>query len=105
MQYTPYIKTITDRIIETINPLKIILFGSYAYGTPTPNSDIDLFVLMESSEKPVRRRMALSKLFLNREQPIDLIVYTPIELAQKISHKDRFVSEVLNNGAVLYDRT
>ncbi len=104
MHDIPYIKTITDRLIEAINPLKIILFGSYAYGNPTPNSDIDLFVVMESAEKPVRRRMLLSKLFLNREKPIDLIVYTPAELAQKISTNDSFISEIINNGAVLYDR-
>lgn len=105
MTQLPYIKTITDKLVSSINPLKIILFGSYAYGTQTPNSDIDICVVMNSTEKPVKRRISRSKLFLNREQPIDLIVYTPEELEQKLSSDDGFVREIVTNGSVLYDRS
>jgi predicted nucleotidyltransferase len=105
MNQIPYIKTITDKLVANINPLKIILFGSYAYGTQTSNSDIDICVVMNSTEKPVRRRINLSKLFLTREQPIDIIVYTPEELEQKLSNNDGFVREIVTNGEVLYDRS
>jgi len=42
-----YIQTLTSAIVEKINPEKVILFGSYAYGNPTFKSDIDLLVIMD----------------------------------------------------------
>lgn len=54
---------ITQRIVETCHPEKVILFGSYAYGTPHENSDIDLFVIMDPSDAAVLRFMAIETKF------------------------------------------
>ena len=98
-----YIDYVANKIIDNINPLKVILFGSYAYGTPKSNSDIDFFILMESQEKPVKRRINVSKLFLDRDYPLDFIVYNPVEYQKKIEQNDSFIKEI-NKGKVLYER-
>ncbi len=59
-------KTITDitrKIAESLNPEKIILFGSYAWGKPDKDSDLDLFVIMESTERPIKRATSIRDLF------------------------------------------
>jgi HEPN domain-containing protein len=78
-----FIKKAVEKIKMSINPEKIILFGSYAYGNPDISSDIDFFILLNSYEKPVKRRIKVSKLFLDREYPLDFIVYNQEELSEE----------------------
>lgn len=95
---------ITRRIVERFDPECIILFGSYAYGTPTAYSDLDLFVIMESDEPlfpRIGRVAAAAKIpFL----PMDVIVRTPAEVEQRLQMGDSFTAEILNRGRVLYER-
>ena len=51
-----YINTITKAIVERVNPEKVILFGSYAYGTPSKESDIDILVILKDSSLPRYKR-------------------------------------------------
>jgi uncharacterized protein len=109
---SPYFLPVTDeilaeivrRIVEKFDPEKIILFGSYAYGRPHQDSDVDLFVVMESSQRQVEREVAVSLLILPRPFPIDVIVRTPEEVEQAIKKGDYFVREILSKGRILYER-
>src|SRR5918912_877425 len=71
---------ITQRIVEKFQPYKVILFGSYAYGTPDLDSDVDLLVVMDSDEpmaQRIRRGMGVAKV---RFLPMGIIVRTPAEV-------------------------
>jgi len=93
-----------QRLAEALRPQKIILFGSYAYGVPTPDSDVDLLVVMETSAPAVERYLAVSRLLRPRPFPVDIIVKTPAEVRQALEAGDPFIREVISQGQVLYER-
>jgi predicted nucleotidyltransferase len=70
--------------------LKIVLFGSYAYGRPSPNSDVDLLVIMPSHNRPVheaaRIQARLPPFF-----PVDLLVRSPNKVRRRIALGDGFM--------------
>jgi uncharacterized protein len=91
------------RIVTTLNPEKIILFGSFAHGNPTPDSDIDLLVIMHTSESSKERSWAVSQLLLPRPFPVDILVRTPEEIESALENKDFFIQGILKHGIVLYE--
>lgn len=94
-----------QRIVSELRPEKIILFGSYAYGNPTPDSDVDLLVIMETKARDVDRYVAVSNLLYPRQFPVDILVKTPKEIeAEKKKRGNFFLREILNKGKVLYER-
>jgi hypothetical protein len=95
---------IVQRIVERFQPQKIILFGSYAYGQPHQDSDIDLFVIMDSDLRPALRCAAVSSACHPGVAPMDIIVRTPAEVEQRLAMGDFFVAEILEKGRVLYER-
>jgi len=95
---------IKDRIVKVFKPVKIILFGSYAYGKPHKFSDIDLFIILETKERPVKRRIMISRLFRDRPLPMDFIIKTPSEVEERLSIGDFFIKKILEKGRVLYER-
>jgi uncharacterized protein len=109
---SPYFLPVTDeilskivrRIVEKFDPEKIILFGSYAYGRPHQDSDVDLFVVMESTLSPAFRGLEICRLIRPRPFPVDIIVKTPSELSAALASGDYFIKEILTNGRVLYER-
>ena len=95
------------RIVVELKPEKIILFGSYAYGNPTPDSDVDLLVIMETKARDVDRYIEVSSLLHPRQFPVDIIVKTPKEVNEAmIGGKDNsfFIREIIKKGKVIYDR-
>lgn len=102
-KYEQKISEIKEKIVKEINPEKIILFGSYAWGQPTNDSDVDLLII-QKTDKPRRiRQIALrQKLFGNRV-PMDIIIYTPEELGKRLSIRDVFVRKILRDGKILYE--
>lgn len=78
------------RIAETLQPEKIILFGSYAYGNPTPDSDVDLLVVMKTNEPRIERYLAVSRCLRPRPFAVDIIVKTPSEIKSAIANGDFF---------------
>jgi uncharacterized protein len=97
------IRRFADQIAERFHPHKIILFGSYAYGTPTPDSDVDLLVIMPTHDQltqAVRIDEALERGF-----PLDLLVRTPRILEQRLRAGDWFLREIVSRGKVLYEKT
>jgi predicted nucleotidyltransferase len=95
---------IKDRLVRELNPQQIILFGSHAYGRPTADSDVDLLIVMESSDRPVARAARVSKLLRPRPFPIDIMVRTPEEIRYRLEIGDLFVREIIEHGRVLYDQ-
>src|SRR5262249_20673812 len=92
-----YVRQITERF----QPDKIILFGSYAYGTPHPDSDVDLLVVMPAHNpisQAVRIRLALEPPF-----PCDLIVRSAEKLRRRIEDGNWFLREITEKGKVLYE--
>jgi predicted nucleotidyltransferase len=94
-------------IAERFHPHKIILFGSYAYGTPTPDSDVDLLVVMPAKnqlDQAVRIDEKLDDDDVIPGFPVDLIVRTPETLQKYIRGGDWFLREVVSQGKTLYEK-
>jgi predicted nucleotidyltransferase len=89
-------------VAERFDPDQIILFGSYAYGTPGEGSDVDLLVVMPARDEltqATRIRLAVERCF-----PIDLIVRTPENLRWRLEEGDWFLREIVSKGKVLYEK-
>jgi len=100
------IAEVVEKIKNEYKPEKIILFGSYAYGNPTEDSDIDLFIIKETGKRRIDRFVEVSPLVENTGYhiPISPLVYTPEEVTERLAIGDQFVEEVLSKGEVLYAR-
>jgi predicted nucleotidyltransferase len=105
-------ETILRKIVEVIRkeytPDKIILFGSYGYGTPTEESDIDLLIIRET-DKPFHKRWAevchiISEIRKGKGIAFSPFVVTPQELQERLEIGDQFFEEIINKGEVLYAR-
>ena len=91
----------TSRVVRIFHPQRIILFGSYAYGTPSPDSDVDLLIVMPVTGKSVLKSVEILNT-LNPEFPIDLLVRTPDDLDRRLALNDFFLQEIMGKGKVLY---
>jgi len=100
--YSKTIDGIVRRITEKISPLKIILFGSYAYGSPTKDSDIDLLIIKESSLPRHHRTKEVRRILRGMKVAVDIIVYTPEEIKKWEGIDTAFITGVLKKGKVLY---
>ncbi len=97
------IKDITNKIVKEFHPEKIILFGSYAWGKPHKDSDIDLFVIKDTKLPRRKRQINIRKLFLDFEMPADVLCYTNSEIRDRLKKNDFFVNKIINSGKVLYE--
>ena len=96
------IAQMVNKIKAQFQPQKIIIFGSYAWGKPSEDSDIDLFIVMESDMRRDERARQIQKIFSDRTFPLDIIVYTPEEVEQSLGRGNLFIKEILARGGVLY---
>ncbi len=95
------IQIVADKIAKEFHPEKIILFGSYAWGTPTEDSDVDLMIVKETEDTEA----LISKISLScypRPFPMDILVYQPRQLAKRFQLGDFFIQDVLQKGKVLH---
>src|SRR5438128_1712247 len=98
------IRRFARQIAERFHPEKIILFGSYAYGTPHNESDVDLLVIMPTRnaiDQAIRIELAFERPF-----SVDLHVRTPYQISQGLKDpddRDWFLYEVMTKGKVLYE--
>lgn len=95
---------VVQRLVTRLLPEKIVLFGSYAYGQPTPDSDVDLLIIWETDASPTERYLAASRELYPRPFPVDLLVRTPQEIAQALQSGDFFIQDIITQGRVLYER-
>jgi predicted nucleotidyltransferase len=93
-------KKISERLKKSYNAEKIILFGSYARGEETEDSDIDLLVIAPGKESFFERRASAKRLIrdLRNGLPIAPIVLTPEETKKRTDAGDQFIIDILENG-------
>jgi predicted nucleotidyltransferase len=94
---------VTDEIAREYAPERIILFGSYAYGHPSPDSDVDLLVILPFEGKGFYKSLEI----LNRVRPpfpVDLLARRPDDTARRYAEGDPLIREALDHGKVLYER-
>ena len=100
-------QSLIDDVVRTIanrfNPVRIVLFGSQATGNAGPDSDLDLMVEMETDLKPVDRAIAVASLFGDRLWPLDVVVYTPAEVARDRHRIGTLVHMIEADGRTLYE--
>ena len=97
------IRSFCDAVAKQFRPRKIILFGSYAYGKPTEDSDVDLLVVMPRTRRRGERMAVRIRLAIPADFPMDLIVRTPHFLSQRMAWGDSFTQEIISRGDVLYE--
>jgi uncharacterized protein len=104
MQIWDVIRTITQKIVEEYQPEKVILFGSYAYGAPDEESDIDLLIIKETPDRPIDRRVKVRQMVSPYRKGLAFspLVFTPAEIQERIQINDPFFIEILGQGKVLY---
>ena len=104
-----YIQQLKDRLRE-LDPYLLLLFGSYAYGNPHKDSNIDLLVVtndeftLENYNERIDIQLSISKHIFEiaKQVPIDLIVYTIPMYKRFIEQNSNFVQEILTKGKVLF---
>ena len=98
------IQNILRKLIEEYTPEKVILFGSYAYGDPDPDSDIDLLIIKETSDRFLDRWVTVQRILTgtHRSLPVETLVMTPLEIESRRAVGDQFIIEILDKGKVLY---
>ena len=97
---------IAEKIRKNYDPEKIILFGSFAYGKATRDSDIDMLIVKRTRKKSMDRWFTLKKLCQDPDRgiPFSPLVFTPKELDYRLSLGDQFIREILQKGKVLHKR-
>lgn len=93
------------RIVDAFQPNRIVVFGSYARGEAGPDSDLDLFVEMESDLRPLERGVRVREVLSDVRYPIDVAVYTPAEVAAARGRAGNLMSCVDAEGVVVYERS
>ena len=107
--------TVLDSLVislQSSNPVKIILFGSYANGNPNENSDIDLMVVLDdnhvskSYQERLEKKMLIRNLVLdiNRKIPLDILVYSKEELNIIKKHGNQFIDDIERTGKIIYEK-
>jgi hypothetical protein len=94
---------ITRTIIEKFKPRRIVLFGSHARGEAKPDSDLDIFVEMETEARPPDRAVEVSSVFGLRPWSMDLVVYTPDEVRALRGIHGTLLSLIEAEGKLLYE--
>jgi predicted nucleotidyltransferase len=97
------IDSIKEVIIKNIQPQKLILFGSYAGGTPTKDSDLDLLIIKQNEKPRYKRARDIHRLFNPYPCPMDILWYTPEEIKRVENEKTSLIKKILDKGIVLHE--
>ena len=96
------IQTTCDDIVREFAPLQVILFGSYAYGTPTEDSDVDLLIVMDIPKSEFRNKAVEIQQRIPDRFRMDVLVRSPEEIAYRVSYNDWFLREITERGELLH---
>jgi uncharacterized protein len=98
------VQRVVQKLVSGYAPRKVILFGSYAFGAPDGDSDIDLLIIKDTPEGFFDRLATVRKVVAgtHRGVPLDPLVYTPDEVEARLQAGDQFIEEVLERGRVVY---
>ena len=98
------LNNIRKRLVSNLDVVKIVLFGSYASGNQTGDSDLDLLVIINTKEKGIKRYAMVSELLEPRKVPMDILVKTPEEIRKRLKMLCPFTENILKTGKVLYEK-
>lgn len=104
MTQTAFLEHVTKTIVERFQPKRIMVFGSHARGEAGPDSDLDLFIEMDTSRRPPERAIEVSEVFGLRPWPMDIVVYTPEEVRRLRNVNGTLLSVIEKEGKVLYEQ-
>ncbi len=93
---------IVKKIVKEYQPEKIILFGSYAWGAPTQDSDIDLFVVKKGEKSSLEMMREVNRIVFKRDFAMDFLVYTTQQLEKRKEMGDPFIRRIIESGKILY---
>ena len=96
------IQEVARRIGEEFSPHRVILFGSYAYGHPTPDSDVDILVITPLDGNAVAKSVEI-QLKVRPSFPVEMIVRSPEKVRERLEMGDGFMREIIKKGKVLYE--
>lgn len=96
------IQELSQKIVEKFQPDRIILFGSYAYGQPTENSDVDLLVILPFDDLPVYKAIEIRRQ-VKATFPLDLMTRTSEQIQQRLEMGDFFIQDIIQKGQILYE--
>ena len=96
------IKELSQQIAREFHPQKIILFGSYAYGKPAWDSDVDLLVVMPFKGRPNRQAVKIRSR-IDTQVAFDLLVRTPQQITRRLAMGDLFIRDIFERGKVVYE--
>ena len=91
-----------EKIRRQYKPEKIFIFGSYASGKIAAGSDIDFFIIKKTDKTRRERQREVSRILIDREVPVDILVFTPAETAKRKKIGDPFILDILNSGKLVY---
>ena len=96
------IEDFVRRIAREFSPQRVLLFGSYARGNPSDDSDVDLLVVMQTQKRTMQQALEIRQR-IPRKFALDLLVRTPSDLAHRVKMKDSFLTAILADGETLYE--
>ena len=95
---------IAAKIVNYFHPEKIILFGSYAWGTPSSGSDVDILVIMDFEGSVFQKEAQVSRVARPKFVAMDILVRTPEQIRYRLEIGDPFIQKIMGEGEVLYER-
>lgn len=98
-----HIQSVAEQIAQKFNPLKIVLFGSYARGDQHRHSDVDLLVILEDGHNGGDPEVEVA-LSISHQFPMDILMRSPQQVAERLRMGDSFYREIVEKGVVLYER-
>ena len=96
------IQAYCDAVARDFHPQKIVLFGSYAYGQPTPDSDVDLLVIVPFRGNDAAKAIQIRSRF-DTPFPLDLLARKPEFITQRLRERDMFIEWVMTRGRIMYE--
>src|SRR5262245_21644735 len=98
------IQGIIEKLRVSYVPQKVILFGSYASGNARPDSDLDLLIIKNTSERFIDRGVTVRRVLTDPQRllPLEILVLTPQEVTERLAVGDQFMTQILEKGRVLY---
>lgn len=95
------IEKLIEKIVKEYKPEKIYLFGSYAWGEPDKDSDVDIFIIKDTKKDRLERQLEVRRL-IKGKLPVDILVYTPEEVEKRLEMRDFFIEDILSKGKSVY---
>lgn len=98
------LKIITQKIVQNYSPEKIILFGSYAWGKSTADSDFDLLIVKNDKKDFLTEQQKIRRI-INGEIAADILVHTAKEIERRLDLGDFFFKNIIDKGKYLYEKS